>query len=218
MKLSWWKILTIILLMYSCIYGFIVEVPRLDILNETIRNLFFHVPMWFAMMFLLIAGLISSMLYLMKQKNKNDVIAEACVEVGVLFGVLGLITGSIWAKFTWGTWWTADVKLNGAAATMLLYFAYIVLRNSINDENQKARISAVYSVFAFALMIVFIWVMPRLSANDSLHPGNGGNPAFAKYDLTNSMRTVFYPAVIGWTLFAAWIVNIKVRIKLLKEE
>jgi len=132
----------------------------------------------------------------------------------VVFGILGLITGSIWAKNTWGAWWTNDVKLNGAAATMLVYFAYFLLRNSVDDEEKRARIAAVYSIFAFALMAVFIFILPRLT--DSLHPGNGGNPAFAKYDLDNTMRVVFYPAVIGWTLLAAWIADIRLRIRYLQ--
>jgi len=140
--------------------------------------------------------------------------AEELARVGVVFGILGLITGSIWAKNTWGAWWTNDVKLNGAAATMLVYFAYFLLRNSVDDEEKRARIAAVYSIFAFALMAVFIFILPRLT--DSLHPGNGGNPAFAKYDLDNTMRVVFYPAVIGWTLLAAGIADVRLRIRYLQ--
>ena len=65
-------------------------------------------------------------------------------------------------------------------------------------------------------MLVFIMILPRLT--DSLHPGNGGNPVFGKYDLDNHMRMVFYPAVIGWTLLAVWIAEIRIRIKRLKDE
>jgi heme exporter protein C len=64
------------------------------------------------------------------------------------------------------------------------------------------------------MMNVFIMVLPRLT--DSLHPGNGGNPAFGKYDLDNNMRTVFYPAVIGWILFSCWLFEIKNRISVIK--
>ena len=94
---------------------------------------------------------------------------------------------------------------------MLVYLAYMILRGSLDDEHKRARLSAVYSIFAFTLMLVFIMILPRLT--DSLHPGNGGNPAFSSYDLDNRMRTVFYPAVIGWTLLAAWITEIRVRMK-----
>ncbi|MFT5055257.1 MAG: heme exporter protein C, partial [Oceanospirillaceae bacterium] len=130
--------------------------------------------------------------------------------VGIFLGGLGLLTGSLWAKFTWGAWWVADPKLNGTAAAMLTYLAYLVLRGSMDDEQKRARLSAVYNIFAYVMMIVLIMILPRLT--DSLHPGNGGNPAFGKYDMDNTMRLIFYPAVIGWTLLGAWLVNLQVRL------
>ena len=201
----------IILLFVTIIGGLLIPVPRLAILHETIRNLFFHVPMWFAMIAVLAASLYYSFRFLGSEKMEHDIKSEAYARVGVLFGVLGLITGSIWAKFTWGAWWTNDVKLNGAAATMLVYIAYFLLRNSVDDEQKRARISSVYSIFAFALMTVFIFILPRLT--DSLHPGNGGNPAFKQYDLDNTMRLIFYPAVAGWILLAFWISNLLIRLR-----
>ncbi len=215
MKLSWWKILGAVLVLYSIIAGLLIDVPRLPILHETIRNLFFHVTMWFSMIFLLIVSLINGIRYLRKSDIHFDIVAEESARVGILFGILGLITGSIWAKNTWGAWWVNDAKLNGAAATMLVYFAYILLRGSMDDEHKRARISAVYSIFAFTLMLVFIMILPRIT--DSLHPGNGGNPGFGAYDLDNKMRLVFYPAVIGWILVSAWILNIRVRIRKLAQ-
>jgi heme exporter protein C len=205
------KVICIVFLLFSIIGGLLVPVPRLAILHETIRNLFYHVPMWFAMIAVLIASLYYSIKYLSTNEIKYDVLAEESAKVGIIFGILGLITGSIWAKYTWGAWWTNDVKLNGAAATMLVYFAYFLLRNSLDDEHKRARIASVYSIFAFALMAVFIFILPRLT--DSLHPGNGGNPAFSQYDLDSRMRLIFYPAVIGWTLLGAWIVNLRSRIR-----
>jgi heme exporter protein C len=205
------KIICIAFLLFSIIGGLMIPVPRLAILHETIRNLFYHVPMWFAMIGVLIASLYYSIKYLGKNEMHYDILAEESAKVGIVFGILGLITGSLWAKYTWGAWWVSDVKLNGAAATMLVYFAYFLLRNSLDDEHKRARIAAVYSIFAFALMTVFIFILPRLT--DSLHPGNGGNPAFAKYDLDSAMRLIFYPAVIGWALLGAWIVNLRMRIR-----
>ena len=119
----------------------------------------------------------------------DDIKASSCINTGILFGILGLLTGSLWAQHTWGAWWTNDAKLNGAAAAMLVYFAYLVLRGSIDDHQKRARITAVYSIFAFTMMLTFIMVLPRLT--DSLHPGNGGNPGFSSYDLDSKMRTVF---------------------------
>ncbi|MFN8165209.1 MAG: cytochrome c biogenesis protein [Bacteroidia bacterium] len=214
--LQWWKWLCIVLLFYTVTAGFLVEVPRLPILHETIRNLYFHVTMWFSMMLMMIASLVYGIRYLSSSKIDFDIKASECARTGIFLGILGLLTGSLWAKNTWGAWWVNDTKLNGAAATMLVYFAYMILRSSMDDEHRRARIAAVYGIFAFTLMIVFIMILPRLK--DSLHPGNGGNPGFGKYDLDNKMRLVFYPAVIAWALLATWITDIRVRIRILSDK
>ncbi|MCB2379400.1 cytochrome c biogenesis protein [Hymenobacter sp. BT635] len=216
MKNNWWKALAAVLLLYTAVAGLLVPVPRLAILNETIRNLYFHVPMWFGMTFILIASVVYSIRYLRNPTPELDIRSHEAARTGILMGVVGLATGSIWAKYTWGTWWTNDPKLNGAAIAMLIYGAYLVLRSSFTDEQQRARISAIYNIFAFATAMPLFYILPRLT--DSLHPGAGGNPAFAKYDLDDNMRLVFYPAVIGWTLLAFWLAQVASRIALLKQK
>lgn len=211
----WWKILAVILVTYTIIAGLLIEVPALAILHETIRNLFFHVTMWFGMMIILFVSLIYSVKFLSAFNMKNDIIASEAANTGMLFGILGLLTGMIWAKFTWGDWWVNDPKLNGAAVTMLIYLAYFVLRGSLDDEAKKAKVSAVYNIFAFTMLIVFLVVLPRMT--DSLHPGSGGNPGFSTYDIDANMRLVFYPAIIGWTLIGVWITQLRVRIRKLHD-
>ncbi|MBK6641460.1 MAG: cytochrome c biogenesis protein CcsA [Bacteroidetes bacterium] len=211
MKNIWWKAVCIILLMYTVTMGFLGDVPAMAILNESIRNLYFHVTMWFAMMILLMVNLYNSIRYLGDPVLRTDEIAEESSRMAMVLGILGLLTGMVWAKYTWGAWWVNDVQLNGAAGTMLVYAAYFILRNSIEDEQKRGRIAAVYSIFAFAMMIVFIIILPRMG--DSLHPGKGGNPGFSSYDLDHRLRLVFYPAVIGWTLLGVWIMNIRLRIR-----
>lgn len=213
---NWWKALAIILLVYSLIGGLLIEVPRQVILYESIRNLYFHVPMWFSMITLFFLSMIYSIRNLSSSNLEDDRKAIQMVNVGIVFGILGTITGSIWAKFTWGAFWTNDVKLNGSAITMLIYLAYVILRGSMDDEQKRARISAVYNIFAFVLLLVFIGILPRMT--DSLHPGNGGNPGFNNYDLDNNMKLVFYPAVLGWILFGLWVSNIRIRMANLKEK
>ena len=185
--------------------------PYRTIVYESIRNLYFHVCMWFAMITLFFVSVVYSVRYLKNGSPKDDRIAAESINVGVFFGILGLITGTIWAKFTWGDWWPNDAKLNGTLISMLLYLAYIILRNSLEEEQRRARISAVYNIFAFPMMFVLIMVLPRLT--DSLHPGNGGNPGFSSYDLDSHMRFVFYPACIGWILIAVWLVTLRLRIR-----
>ncbi len=208
--INWWKFLAIILLLYTIIGGLLIPVPKQVILYESIRNLYFHVPMWFSMIFLFFMSVVYSVKGLSTNNLSFDTKAKELVNAGIIFGILGTITGSIWAKYTWGAWWVNDVKLNGSAITMLIYLAYIVLRGSLDDEQKKARISGVYNIFAFVLLLVFIGILPRMT--DSLHPGNGGNPGFNNYDLDNNMKLVFYPAVIAWILLGWWIASIRIRI------
>src|SRR5690606_14644215 len=108
-----------------------------------------------------------------------------------------------------------DPKQNGSAIALLVYLAYFVLRGSIDNQEQKARLSAVYNIFAFAAIIPLIFIIPRLQ--DSLHPGSGGNPGFNAYDLDDRMRPIFYLAVIGWFLIGLWIANLRIRFRALHE-
>ncbi|NLR91313.1 cytochrome c biogenesis protein CcsA [Flammeovirga agarivorans] len=211
MKSAWWKITAIVLLAYTLIIGLLMDVPRLAILNETIRNLFFHVPMWFGMILVLLGSMVYSIKYLRHHRIEDDIWANELTNTGIVFGILGILTGAVWAKYTWGDWWSGDPKQNAAAGGLMFYFAYVILRGAFKDEEQKARISAIWNIFAFAVFIPLIFVLPRLT--DSLHPGNGGNPGFNAYDMDSKLRMVFYPAVIGWTLIGVWFAQLRVRAK-----
>lgn len=211
MRKIWWKIITVVLLIYVVIAGLLLDVPRLNILNETIRALYFHVPMWFGMIIMLGTSVVYSIKYLRKSDKVTDDYAVEFANVGVIFGVLGILTGMLWAQFTWGAWWSGDPKQNAAAIGLLIYFAYFILRGSIDNEEQRARIGAVYNIFAFSALIPLLFILPRLT--DSLHPGSGGNPGFNAYDLDSRLRLVFYPAVAGWTLLGIWIATVRIRIR-----
>lgn len=211
MKKNWWKILTVVLLTYTITAGLLLDVPRLPILNETIRALHFHVTMWFGMILMLVISVVYSIKFLRTNDLKHDDVAIEFTNAAILFGVLGIVTGMLWAKFTWGDYWSGDPKQNASAIGLLMYFAYLILRNSLTDVHQRARIGAVYNIFAFAAFIPLIFVLPRLT--DSLHPGNGGNPGFNAYDLDSKLRLVFYPAIIAWTLMGTWMATVRIRLR-----
>ena len=227
MHKSWWKILSFVLLVYTIIAGFLLDVPRLFILNETIRNLYFHVCMWFGMMILFGTSFYYSIKYLRGFDYRNDIFARNFASVGSLFGILGYTTGMIWVSVTWVTDQGQSLgsvlkepKLIGAAIALLIYGAYFVLRGSFTDIDKRARISAVYNIFAFAMLFPSIWIIPRLVG--SLHPGapgsDSGNPALDRNDMDSTMRMVFYPAVIGWTLLGVWIATLKIRLELFRDK
>jgi heme exporter protein C len=210
--LHWYKIAAMVLVFAASLFGLIADVPRLVVLNESIRNLYFHVPMWFGMVVILGTSAIHSIRYLNQPNPLHDLKAESTAKVGLLYGILGLLTGAIWAQYTWGEWWSSDPKQNTSAIALLIYLAYLVLRGSFQEDQQRARVSAVYNIFAFASLIPLLFILPRL-ADDSLHPGNGGNPGFGGYDLDAKMRLVFYPAVVGWILLGFWISELAVRVQ-----
>lgn len=213
---SWWKILCIVLLIYTVIGGFLFEVPELHILEETIRNLYFHVPMWFGMIFMLFVSMVFSIKYLRGNDLKSDDQTVAFANTGILFGILGILTGMVWARFTWGSWWAGDPKQNSAAIGILIYLAYFRYRMAFEDFHQKARVGAVFNIFAFPVLIALLFIIPRLT--DSLHPGDGGNPGFTTYDLDSRMRIVFYPAVAGFILLGTWISTLQFRYKQVKNK
>jgi len=192
-----------------------IKFPYRNILNETIRNTFFHVALWFAMFILLIIGLYHAIQYLRTGIYDHDIQSSSYNRIAIMYGVFGIITGSIWAKFTWNTFWTTDVKLNMTAVAMLIYLAYLVLRGSSSDHDKRAKVSASYSIFAFLALIPLVFVIPRLT--DSLHPGNGGNPALGGEDLDNTLRLFFYPSIIALILIGMWMSVLLIRYERLKE-
>ncbi len=197
--------------------AFLLSIPRINILEHTARNLYFHVPMWFTMMAAFVVAAYHAARYLRSGALWRDVRAREAALVGTAFGVLGLVTGMVWARFTWyvsaDIWWNFDPKQTMAAVQLLIFGAYFVLRSGIDRPEKRARAGAVYLLFATAVMPFLLYVLPRQMA--SLHPGAEGNPAFSEITAP-VMRLVFYPAVIGfiglfWVLYTQ-----RVRIAFLK--
>ena len=197
--------------------AFLLQIPRINILEHTARNLYFHVPMWFTMMAGFGVSAYHSLRFLSSGRMIRDVRAEEAARTGALFGILGLITGIAWARFTWyveaNIWWNFDPKQTMAAAQLLIYGAYFVLRSAIEVPRKRARIAAVYNLFAAVTVPFLLYVIPRQM--ESLHPGAEGNPAFSEITAP-VMRLVLYPSFIGfiglfWVLYTQ-----RVRLRLIQ--
>lgn len=179
--------------------GMLLNIPRVAMLEHTARNLYFHVPMWFTMMALTALSAVHAIQCLRTNHPVSDIRSSTAALIAIIFGLLGLATGSMWARFTWyeetNIWWNFDPKQSMAAVQVLIYCAYFALRGALDDPARRARIAAVYNIFAFVTVPFLLYVLPRQL--ESLHPGAEGNPAFS--DITDPiMRVVFYPAVIGF--------------------
>jgi len=212
--------LAYLLLLTVCTEGFLVKVPVLEgRLQQSVRNTFFHVPMWFGMMIFFTVSVVYALLYLYKQKPGYDHYALEFARTGTVFGILGLITGAIWANYQWGSPWSGDPKQNGAAVAILIYLAYFVLRGSINDIDKRHKISAVYNIFAYAMLFPTIWILPRMT--ESLHPGGmgaEGNPGLNPNDSAPAVTSFMWIGVAGWTLLGVWITTLRIRLQFLIEK
>lgn len=211
LKRWWWKILGVFLMLYILIVGLTTDVPAVQLIEQSIRNLFYHVSMWMVMMPFLFVSALFAILYLRTEKMKYDQVSQSFLEVGMVLGVCGCITGAIWARATWGAYWPRDPKLNGVAVGMLIYAALLVLRAAVDEPKKKAKIGAIYNIFVFPVFLAFIYVMPKL--NPGLHPGSGDTVKFVDYNVMNKdLRLVFYPAILAWGLFFLWITDLRYRI------
>lgn len=216
MNLKYWKWAVAVWLTIVIAAGFLIPLPDIALLQQSARNLFFHVPMWFTMFVCFGGGFVFSFKYLNNEDLADDRKAETYTTVGLVFGICGLLTGSLWARFTWGTWWTfAEPKMNLSAMAMLIYVAYFVLRKAFVDREKRAKISAVYNIFASVTVPFLFYIIPRQLP--SLHPGAQGNPAFSQITAPQ-LRFVFYPAVIGFIGLAIWLINIGIRYKKVKDQ
>ncbi|MDX1637865.1 MAG: cytochrome c biogenesis protein CcsA [Balneolaceae bacterium] len=214
MKLKAWKYVVAAWMTAVLVAGFLIPIPEIPILQESARNLFLHVPMWFTMAVCFGAGLVYSVRYLNNPRLEIDRKAESATQVGLLFGLCGLFTGSLWARFTWGTWWTfAEPRMNLSALAMMIYVAYFVLRTAFDNPEKRAKLSAVYNVFAATTIPFLLYIVPRQLP--SLHPGAEGNPAFSEITAPE-LRYIFYPAVVGFIGLSIWLIDILNRYKNVK--
>ena len=214
MKLANWKYLVAFWMTGVLVAGFLIPIPDIPILKQSARNLVLHVPMWFTMAICFGTGLVYSIRYLNSNDYRLDRKAETATQVGLIFGICGLLTGSLWARFTWGTWWTfAEPRMNLSALAMLIYVAYFILRGAFESPEKKAKLSAVYNVFAATTIPFLLYIVPRQLP--SLHPGAEGNPAFSEITAPE-LRYIFYPAVLGFIGLALWMMDILNRYKRVK--
>ena len=199
--------LAILLVGYALVYGLTTSLPwQKPILGHSARNMFYHVPMWFGMMAMCGISLVYSLLYLQKGDEKLDHAAAQAANVGLVYGILGLVTGILWSRVTWsrammdwefGAWWPWDPKQVTALIAVLIYAAYFILRNSFEDPRQKGRVAAVYNIFGAASIIPLFYLIPKVLGG--LHPGSNEESATV-IDMTLEFRRVFWPAVLGFIL------------------
>lgn len=190
--------------------AFYVNIPKIGILGEKARIIFLHVPTAWLSVLAFLLSMIYSIQYLRKKDFIYDIKAVSAAEIGFLFSILATVTGSIWAKFSWGSFWNWDPRETSIFILLIIYGAYFSLRSAIEVPEQKAKLSAVYSIIAFVTVPFFVFIMPRII--ESLHPDPIIN-AEGKINMDGTMRIVFFSSLFGFTLLFFWILNIKIRLE-----
>ena len=190
--------------------AFLWPEPAEGFLGESSRIVFFHVPCaWTSTLAFLVAAIYSAV-YLRSRNPWHDEIAAAAVRLGLLFGVLTLVTGSLFAKIMWGSWWNWDPRESSYLLLVFLYGAYLFLRASIDDPERRARIAAAYALFAAVLMPFLVFVAPRVTA--SLHPQTVINPQ-GKILMDGPTKAVFFGALFGFSGLFLWLLSLEARLE-----
>jgi heme exporter protein C len=181
--------------------------------GQTSRILFFHVPQaWVATLSFLLS-MIASAMYLAKRNVRADFLALSAAELGFLFCILATVTGSIFAKATWGSFWNWDPRETSIVILLMIYGAYFALRSAVADPEKRRVFAGVYSILAFVTVPFLVFVVPRITA--SLHPENTMNPASPGMD--PKTLTVFLGSLFAYTGLFVWMLRLKMRILKIEE-
>jgi heme exporter protein C len=192
-----------------CLLAAFLWAPLVPTLGETTRVLYFHIPSAWVAVLALGWSMLHSLLYLKRRDLEHDHQAAAAAEIGLLFCVGATVSGSLWAKAMWGAYWNWDPRETSIFFLLLIYGAYLALRSSIEQEERRARLSAIYSAVAFVAVPFLMFVVPRIYF--TLHPDPIINPR-GKLDMDPRIREVFFAMLAGFTALFYWVLSLRVRI------
>ncbi len=211
-----WKIFLFLLLSFVSIAGIsfpIVENPQawyefpfIKGLEENAKIIFFHVPTAWLTVIAFFMTAIYSFKYLKKKNLDDDAKAYAAAQLGIIFCILATITGSVWAKFAWGSFWSWDPRQTSIFVLLLIYGAWFALRSSIESEEKRATLSSVYAIIAFVTVPFFIFIMPRIMTG--LHPGSADDSnagPIIDFKMNSNMQLIFYLSLTGFTILYFWM-------------
>lgn len=179
---------------------------------------YFHVASaWVGMLSFLVAA-VTGIVYLRSQNRTWDIVSSSAVEIGLVFSIIAIISGSIWARPIWNTWWTWDPRLTTTAIMALVYAAYLMLRSALEDPENRARVSAVYSLVG-AVSVPLTFLSIRIFR--TIHPvviGSGDPSTSGSFDMAPKMLITFLFSLFVFTLFFVDILWHRVKLGQLEAE
>jgi heme exporter protein C len=184
------------------------EFPVIPGLEDRARILFFHVPMSWTAVVAFVVSMLYGIRFLKTKSMDDDLKSVSSAGLGLLYCILATVTGSVWAKFNWGSFWNWDPRETSIFVLLLIYGAYFALRSSLDDAVKRATLSSVYAIIAGVTVPFFIFIMPRIMA--SLHPEPLVNTE-GKVHMNSTMLTVFLSSLAGFTALYFWLLSLRVR-------
>lgn len=214
---SWMKIVIGVWIAAVLVIGISMPIGYIPGLGDKARIIYFHVPMSWLAVLAFFMSMWYGIMYLRKKDMKHDIKSSSAAELGFAFSILATLTGSIWARFSWGSFWNWDPRETSIFVLLLIYGAYFSLRSALEVEERRATLSAVYSIVAFVTVPFFVFIMPRMMTG--LHPGEGSPApilnANGKMYMEANMRYVFYASLLGFTFLYIWLFNLRSKIGIL---
>jgi heme exporter protein C len=186
----------LIFIMTLALYMAFIVAPREQTMGDLQRIFYFHVPAAIAGLTAFAVNFVASLMYVIRKNRWWDNLAISAAEIGVMFLIMVLVTGPIWAKYAWFVWWTWSPRLTLSLILCLLYIAYVLIRNYIEDPDRKAMISAVFGIVAF-VDVPLVWFSIRWWRD--LHP----SPMLETGGLSPAMRPAF---LICWAAFQVLLI------------
>jgi heme exporter protein C len=223
------KYLLMVLMLFAIVAGITFPVvaqakewyqfPIIPGLEEKAKIIFFHVPTAWLSVLAFLTAMIHGIKYLRFKNLDDDSKSNAALQLGLVFTILATITGSVWAKFNWGTFWNWDPRETSIFILLLIYGSLFALRSAIENEDKRARLSAVYSIFAFLTVPFFIFIMPRIMTG--LHPGSANDDnagPIVDFKMNMNMRLVFFVSMAAFTILYYWMWRLAYKSIIIKEK
>lgn len=195
------------------------EFPYIPGLEEKAKIIFYHVPTAWLSVIAFLMAMIYGIKYLVKHNLDDDAKSNAALQLGFIFCALATVTGSIWAKFTWGAFWHWDPRETSIFILLLIYGSLFALRSAIENEDKRARLSAVYSIIAFLTVPFFIFIMPRIMTG--LHPGSANDDnsgPVVDFKMNANMQLIFYLSLTAFTILYFWMWNVSYKSIIIKDK
>lgn len=224
-----WKILLFLIITFVSVAGiafpivekpeFWYQFPLIPGLEENAKIIFFHVPTSWLTVIAFLMSTIYSIKYLRKKDLVDDAKAHTAAQLGMIFCILATVTGAVWAKFAWGSFWSWDPRQTSIFALLLIYGALFALRSAVEQEEKRATLASVYSIIAFVTVPFFIFIMPRIMKG--LHPGSADDThsgPVVDFKMNSNMLLIFYLSLIGFTILYYWMWQVGYKSMIYKDK